>query len=118
METSIGQGRVTRTGSLVTLVSYGRMLPLCNKVAEALASEALAPTSHLDNMVTKTGEKYGLKGDEKKAYPVEVIDLRSIYPYDWTMVKESVRKTGRVLFVNEDTEVTNFAEHLSYRVNP
>ena len=32
------------------------------------------------------------------------------------MIRDSVRKTGRVLFVNEDTEVTNFAEHLSYRV--
>ena len=31
-------------------------------------------------------------------------------------MRDSVRKTGRVLFVNEDTEVTNFAEHLSYRV--
>ncbi len=32
------------------------------------------------------------------------------------MIKSSVEKTGRVVFVNEDTEVTNFAEHLSYRV--
>ena len=31
------------------------------------------------------------------------------------MIKASVEKTGRVLFVNEDTEVTNFAEHLAYR---
>ena len=47
---------------------------------------------------------------------IELIDLRSIYPYDWAAIRDSVRKTGRVLFVNEDTEVTNFAEHLSYRV--
>jgi 2-oxoisovalerate dehydrogenase E1 component beta subunit len=32
------------------------------------------------------------------------------------MIRESVQKTGRVLFVNEDTEVTNFGEHLAYRV--
>jgi 2-oxoisovalerate dehydrogenase E1 component beta subunit len=31
------------------------------------------------------------------------------------MIKASIEKTGRVLFVNEDTEVTNFAEHLVYR---
>src|SRR3989344_2970732 len=42
-------------------------------------------------------------------------DIRSIYPYDWQMIKASVEKTGRVLFVNEDTEVTNFGEHLAYR---
>ena len=44
-----------------------------------------------------------------------MIDLRSIYPYDWQMIKSSIEKTGRVLFVNEDTEVTNFGEHLAYR---
>ena len=31
------------------------------------------------------------------------------------MIKASVQKTGRVLFVNEDTEVTNFGEHLVRR---
>ena len=84
----IGQGKVTRTGRDVTVVSYGRHLLLCNEVADQLASEN---------------------------YSVEVIDLRSIYPYDWSLVKSSILKTGKVLFVNEDTEVTNFAEHLAYR---
>jgi 2-oxoisovalerate dehydrogenase E1 component beta subunit len=32
------------------------------------------------------------------------------------MIRESVLKTGRVLIVNEDTEVTNFGEHLLRRV--
>jgi 2-oxoisovalerate dehydrogenase E1 component beta subunit len=32
-------------------------------------------------------------------------------------MKESVSRTGRVLFVNEDTEVTNFGEHLARRIN-
>jgi 2-oxoisovalerate dehydrogenase E1 component beta subunit len=56
--------------------------------------------------------------DKLKAegYSVEVLDLRSIYPYDWQAIKNSVQKTGRVLFVNEDTDVTNFGEHLAYRV--
>lgn len=84
-----GQAKVTRAGDQITVVSYGRHLLLCNEVADQLKSEG---------------------------YSVEVIDLRSIYPYDWQAIKSSVQKTGRVLFVNEDTEVTNFAEHLSYRV--
>lgn len=84
-----GLGKITRTGSQITVVSYGRHLLLCNEVADQLSSEG---------------------------YSVEIIDLRSIYPYDWQMIKSSVQKTGRVLFVNEDTEVTNFGEHLSYRV--
>lgn len=87
-EIPIGQAKVTRQGEHATLVSYGRTLPICNKVADDLRSEGVA---------------------------VEVIDLRSLYPYDWGAVKESVRKTGRVMFVNEDTEVTNFGEHLAYR---
>ncbi len=35
--------------------------------------------------------------------------------YDWDAIKQSVKKTNRVLFVNEDTEVTNFGEHLLRR---
>lgn len=84
----IGQGKITREGDRMTVVSYGRHLLLCNEVADQLKSEGIA---------------------------VEVIDLRSIYPYDWNMIRDSIRKTGRVLFVNEDTEVTNFGEHLAYR---
>ncbi|MFN7903793.1 MAG: alpha-ketoacid dehydrogenase subunit beta [Pseudobdellovibrionaceae bacterium] len=84
----IGQGKITRMGEQITLVSYGRMLLLCNEVADQLKEQNIS---------------------------VEVIDLRSIYPYDWQMIKNSVMKTGRVLFVNEDTEVTNFGEHLVYR---
>jgi 2-oxoisovalerate dehydrogenase E1 component beta subunit len=84
----IGKGRIVRAGGQVTVVSYGRTLPLCAKAAEQLA------------------------GDNIDA---EVIDLRSLWPYDWEMIRESVRKTGRVLFVNEDTEVTNFGEHLVRR---
>jgi 2-oxoisovalerate dehydrogenase E1 component beta subunit len=84
-----GKGKITRSGDQITVVSYGRHLLVCNEVADQLKNEG---------------------------YSVEVIDLRSIYPYDWQMIKASVEKTGRVLFVNEDTEVTNFGEHLAYRV--
>lgn len=86
----IGSAKITRTGNDLTLVSYGRMLLLCNQVADQLAQE-------------------------EGRNSIEVIDLRSIYPYDWQTVSASIRKTGRVVFVNEETEVTNFAEHLCYR---
>lgn len=84
----IGKAKVTREGDQITVVSWGRHVLLCNKVADDLKNEG---------------------------FSVEVIDLRSLYPYDWEAIKSSIRKTHRVLFVNEDTEVTNFAEHLSYR---
>ena len=85
----IGVGKITRKGEHITVVTYSRMVSLCVEAADKLAPEGIS---------------------------VEVIDLRSIYPYDWSMIKNSVEKTGRVLFVNEDTEVTNFGEHLSYRI--
>src|SRR5262249_37594775 len=81
---------LVREGTDATVVSYGRTLPLCVQAADALHREA------------------GLTFD--------VIDLRSIFPYDWKMVSASVQKTGRILIVNEDTEGTNFGEHLLRRV--
>lgn len=84
----IGKAKVTRDGRDITVVSYGRHLLICNQIADELKSQGVS---------------------------VEVIDLRSIYPYDWQMIKNSVEKTGRFLVVNEDTEVTNFGEHLVYR---
>ena len=86
----IGKAKTTRAGRDITVVTYGRHVLMCNKVAGDLAAQGLS---------------------------VEVIDLRSLYPYDWQTIKKSVQQTKRVLFVNEDTEVTNFAEHLSYRVS-
>ena len=53
---------------------------------------------------------------EEQGLSFDVLDLRSIFPYDWKAIRASVLKTGRVLIVNEDTEVTNFGEHLLRRV--
>ena len=86
----IGLGSLVREGETATVLSYGRTLPLCAQAADELK------------------QSDGLSFD--------VIDLRSIFPYDWKMVGRSVEKTGRVLIVNEDTEVTNFGEHLLRRV--
>jgi 2-oxoisovalerate dehydrogenase E1 component beta subunit len=86
----IGVASRVREGDDVTVVSYGRTLPLCVQAADELEAE--------------TGQR------------CDVIDLRSIFPYDWKAVSQSVQKTGRVLIVNEDTEVTNFGEHLLRRV--
>ena len=86
----IGSASVVRDGDTATVISYGRTLPLSVQAADQLHEET------------------GLSCD--------VIDLRSIFPYDWKTISASVQKTGRVLIVNEDTEVTNFGEHLLRRV--
>ena len=85
----LGKASLIREGDSATVISYGRTLPLCAKAADALREKELS---------------------------FDVIDLRSIFPYDWKLISQSVLKTGRVLIVNEDTEVTNFGEHLLRRV--
>jgi len=85
----LGVGDLVREGESATVVSYGRPLPACVAAADALRRDS--------------GQSF------------DVIDLRSIFPYDWDMISRSVEKTGRLLIVNEDTEVTNFGEHLLRR---
>lgn len=84
----IGKGKMAVVGQDVTVVSYGRTLPLCIKAAQQLKEENIL---------------------------VEVIDLRSLWPYDWEMISQSIQKTKAILYVNEDMEVTNFGEHLIRR---
>ncbi len=84
----LGKAKVVCEGDALTVVSYGRTLPLCVKAAKTLAGEGVQ---------------------------VEVLDLRTLWPYDFEAIKRSVEKTGKVLYVNEDTEVTNFGEHLLRR---
>jgi len=86
----IGKAERVREGNAASIISYGRTLPLCVQAADKVQAET------------------GLSCD--------VLDLRSIYPYDWPAIRDSVAKSGRVLIVNEDTEVTNFGEHLLRRV--
>ncbi len=85
----IGESRIAREGRDVTVLTYGRNVPMCLAAAEELAAEGI---------------------------DAEVVDLRSLHPYDWPAITASVRKTNRVLCVNEDTEITNFGEHLLRRI--
>lgn len=85
----IGKAKTVRDGDKAVVVTYGRHVHIAKKVCDHLAPEV--------------GE-------------IEVLDLRTIYPYDWKAISESVRRSGRVLFLNEDTEITNFGEHLMRRV--
>ncbi|MGE3262611.1 MAG: alpha-ketoacid dehydrogenase subunit beta [Bacteriovoracia bacterium] len=84
----IGKAKHVMEGDTATVISYGRQMPLVISIAEKLKEQGI----HYD-----------------------VFDLRTIYPYDWEAIKSSIERTGRVLFVNEDTEVANFGEHLLRR---
>ena len=69
-----GRARVAREGTDVTLIGYGRQVPVLLRIAEKLA------------------------GDKIDA---EVIDLRSIRPFDSDTIVESVKKTHRAVVVQE-----------------
>lgn len=84
-----GKAKTLREGDDLTVVTYGRLARVAMKAADVLR--------------------------EQEGIAAEVIDLRSLHPYDWAAIEESVRKTGRVLYLNEDTEITNFGEHLIRR---
>lgn len=84
----LGKAKTVKSGSDVSVISYGRTLPLCLKAATQL---------------------------EKQGIQAEVIDMMSLWPYDWDHIKASIMKTQAVIFINEDTEVTNFGEHLIRR---
>jgi len=70
----IGQARVARAGRDVTLVSYGATVQTCLEAAESLAGENVQ---------------------------AEVVDLRSIQPWDKTTVLESLSRTHRAVIVHE-----------------
>ncbi len=82
----IGKARIAREGKDVTMVSYGAMLPLCEQAAIAA---------------------------EKANISCEVIDLRTINPWDRQTVLTSVKKTGRAVVVCEAPLTGSFASEIS-----
>ncbi len=70
-----GKARVAREGDDVTLIAYGRQVNLCLRVADTL--------------------------EEEDGVSAEVIDLRSIRPFDEDAIVESVEKTHRAVAVQE-----------------
>jgi pyruvate dehydrogenase E1 component beta subunit len=70
----LGQARVRRTGDAVTLVAWGSIVPRALAAAEHVAGDGIE---------------------------VEVIDPRTLAPFDWDTLAESVEKTGRLVIAHE-----------------
>ncbi|HET7896522.1 MAG TPA: pyruvate dehydrogenase complex E1 component subunit beta [Flavisolibacter sp.] len=85
----LGKADVKREGNDVTIVSFNKMM----KVALGAAAEL-----------------------EKEGISAEVIDLRSIRPLDWMTVLESVKKTNRLVIVEEQWPFASVSSELSYRI--
>jgi 2-oxoisovalerate dehydrogenase E1 component len=77
-----GRAAVLREGSDVTLVTWGAMVHRCREAADRLGTR------------------------------VELIDLRTVSPWDRACVLDSVRKTGRCLVVHEDTLTAGFGAEI------
>jgi len=85
----IGKADIKRPGSKVTIVSYARMTVLALQVAEEL---------------------------EKEGISCEVVDLRSLAPLDEETILDSVRKTGRVVVVEECWRTCGLGAEISSRI--
>lgn len=86
----IGQAKVIRDGSDVTVISWGAMLREVLRTAEMM-------------------DKEGVK--------VEIIDLQTISPMDETTFLESVRKTGRAVIVHEAPRTCGLGAEIIARIN-
>jgi pyruvate dehydrogenase E1 component beta subunit len=85
----IGVADVKRAGTDVTIVTFGKIL----KVAMAAAAEL-----------------------EKDGISAEVIDLRSVRPIDYTTVVESVKKTNRLVIVEEAWPLAAISSEITYHI--
>ncbi len=85
----LGKARVARTGNDVTVITYGALVEKSLRAADDLAAEGI---------------------------DVEVIDLRSLQPYDWDAIEVSVRRTNRAVVAYEDNRSHGFGAELAARL--
>ena len=57
------------------------------------------------------------KLEKEEGVQVEVLDLRSLSPYDWEAIAESVQKTGKALVVYEDNLTWGYGAEIAARIS-
>lgn len=85
----LGKADVKRQGTDVTIVSFNKMMKVALGAAEELAKEGVS---------------------------AEVIDLRTIRPLDWMTILESVKKTNRLVIIEEQWPFASISSEISYRI--
>jgi 2-oxoisovalerate dehydrogenase E1 component len=86
-----GRARVVKTGHSLTVVTYG-----------AVVQKALQAALQMERKNLDAG--------------IEVLDLRSLSPYDWEAIRASVKKTSRVLVAHEDSLSWGYGAELAARI--
>ncbi len=86
-----GRARLAKSGSSLTVVTYG-----------ALVQKALLAALQIEK--------------HNPQWSIEVLDLRSLAPYDWDAIRSSLRKTGRVLVAHEDCLSWGYGAEIAARI--
>jgi 2-oxoisovalerate dehydrogenase E1 component len=84
-----GKAKIVRPGSHITLVTYGALVPRALQAAQQA---------------------------QRQGIDVEIIDLRSLNPYDWEAIANSVRKTSRVIVAHEDMLSWGYGAEIAARI--
>jgi 2-oxoisovalerate dehydrogenase E1 component len=84
-----GKARVVREGTDVSIITYGAVVHRAEVAAAELSRDGIS---------------------------AEILDLRSLSPYDWEAVAATVRKTNRVLVVYEDTRSWGYGAEIAARI--
>ncbi|HEY6412507.1 MAG TPA: dehydrogenase E1 component subunit alpha/beta [Edaphobacter sp.] len=85
-----GKANIVRPGKDLTVITYGAVVPRALQAAQKI---------HRDSGVD-----------------VELIDLRSLLPYDWETIAESVKKTNRVIIAHEDMLSWGYGAEIAARI--
>lgn len=85
----IGKAHIEREGSDVTLVSFGKMMKIAHEAATELAKDGIS---------------------------AEVINLRSVRPLDYPTIIKSVKKTNRLVIVEEAWPLSSLATDIAFNV--
>ncbi len=86
-----GRAKVVKSGRSLTIVTYG-----------ALVQKSLQAALQIER--------------KNSAWTIEVIDLRTLAPYDWEAIRASVEKTSRVLVAHEDCLSWGYGAELAARI--
>ncbi|MGC1583333.1 MAG: alpha-ketoacid dehydrogenase subunit beta, partial [Candidatus Acidiferrales bacterium] len=84
-----GKARVVREGSDVSIITYGAVVHRAEVAAAELGRQGIS---------------------------VEIVDLRSLSPYDWEAIATSVQKTNRVIVAYEDTRSWGYGAEIAARI--
>jgi 2-oxoisovalerate dehydrogenase E1 component len=85
-----GKAKVVKPGKDLTVITYGAVVPRALQAA--------------------------VKIEREKGISVELIDLRSLAPYDWEAIAASVRKTSKVIVAHEDMKSWGYGAEIAARI--